>query len=96
MQKLRRGDIASVALVFFHCEALATPPAQQLKEIQTGIEDLVVLKHHFIESVDGQVSAWVGIFQCSHRGVKRVRLVAEWWVFHGDDLEGVLEGGTRI
>lgn len=91
MQKLRRRDIASVALVFFQREALATPPAQHLKEVQTGIEDLVVLKHHFIESVDGEVSVGVGIFQCGHGGVKRVCLVAERWVFHGDDLEGVLE-----
>lgn len=92
MQKLSRQD--SVALVFFQCEALATPPAQHLKEVQTGVEDLVMLKHHFIEGVDGEVPIGVGIFQSGHGSVKRVRLVAERRVFHGDDLEGVLENKT--
>lgn len=93
---MSRRDIVSVALVFFQCEALATPPAQHLKEVQTGVEDLVVLKHHFIEGVNGEVPVGVGIFQSSHGSVKCVGLMAEWWVLHSDDLEGVLEDKTGI
>lgn len=88
--------MVSVALVFFQRETLATSPAQHLKEIQTGVEDLVMLKHHFIESVNGEVSVGVNIFQSGHGGVKRVCLVAERWVLHGDDLEGVLEDKTDL
>lgn len=91
MQKLRRQDGFSVALVLFQREALATPPAQQLEEVETGVENLVVLKHHLVEGVDREVSVRVGVFKRGHGGVERVGLVAERRVLHCDDFEGVLE-----
>lgn len=91
---LSRQDIVSVALVFLKRKTLATSPAQHLKEVQTGVEDFVMLKHHFIEGVNGEVSVGVSIFQSGHGSVKRVCLVAEGWVLHGDDLEGMLEEKT--
>lgn len=55
-----------------------------------------MLKHHFIEGVDGEVPVRVGIFQSGHGSVKRVGLVAERRVLHRDDLEGVLENGEGL
>lgn len=85
----------SGALVFFQGKALSTSPAQKFEEAQTGVEDLVVLKHHFVEWVDLEVTVGVGIFECGHRGVKRVCLMAERGILHGDDLDSMLGGRAQ-
>lgn len=75
-----------VALLLVQRKALSTPPAQKFEEVQTGVEDLVVLKHHFVKRVDWEVAVGVGIFECGHGGVKRVGLMTERGIVHGDNL----------
>lgn len=87
--------MSSTGLVFFQGKALSTSPAQKFEEVQTGVEDLVVFKHHLVKRVDREVTVGVGIFECGHGGVKRVRLVAERGVLHGDDLESMLGGRAQ-
>lgn len=84
-----------VALVLFQGKALSTSPAQKFEEVQTGVEDLVMLKHHFVKCVNWEVTVGVSIFECGHRGVKRVCLMTEWGILHGDDLESMLQGNTQ-
>ena len=81
--------------VLFQGEALPTSPAQQFEEVQTGVEDLVVLEHHFVKGVNREVAVGVGVFERGHGGVKRVCLMAERGVVHGDDLESVLGGEAQ-
>lgn len=83
--------ILSGTLIFFQGKTLATPPAQQLEEVQAGVEDFVVFKHHFVKRFDGKVSVGIGIFQCGHGCVKSVCLMAERRIVHGDNPVGVLE-----
>lgn len=84
-----------VALVLFQGKALSTSPAQKFEEVQTGVEDLVVLKHHFVKCVDWEVAVGVSVFECGHRGVKRVCLMTERGIIHSDDLESMLGGKTQ-
>lgn len=81
--------------VLFQGEALSTSPAQQFEEVQTGVEDLVVLEHHFVKRVNREVAVGVGVFERGHGGVKRVCLMTERGVLHGDDLESVLGGKAQ-
>lgn len=88
-------DSLLVALVLFQGKAFSTSPAQKFEEVQTGIEDLVVFKHHFVKCVNWKVAIGVSIFECGHRGVKSVCLMTERWNLHCDDLESVLEEKTH-
>lgn len=54
-----------------------------------------MFKHHFVKRVNWEVTVGVSIFECGHRGVKRVCLMAERGVVHGDDFESMLEGKTE-
>lgn len=85
----------SVGLVFFQGKALSTSPAQKFEEVQAGIEDLVVFKHHFVKRVDWEVTIGVSVFESGHRSVKGVCLMAERGILHGDDLERMLEGRAQ-
>ncbi len=87
--------ILLVALVFFQGEALSTSPAQKFQEVQTGVEDLVVLKHHFVKCVNWEITVGVSIFERGHRGVKRVCLMAERGILHGDNLDSMLGEADR-
>lgn len=85
------GGASSAAAVFFQGETFSTSPPQKFQEVETGVEDLVVLEHHLVKGIDGEVTVGVGIFERGHGGVKCVGLVAKWGIVHGDDLKGVLE-----
>lgn len=82
---------SSAAAVFFQGKTFSTSPPQKFQEVETGVEDLVVLEHHLVKGIDGEVTVGVGIFERGHGSVKCVGLVAEWRILHGDDLKGVLE-----
>ena len=84
-----------VALISFHGKALSTSPAQKFEEVQTGVEDLLVFKHHLVKRVDWEVTIGVSIFKCGHGGVKCVCRMMERWILHGDDLESMLGGRTQ-
>lgn len=84
-----------VAIVFFQGETLLASPPQKFQEVQTGAKDLVMLKHHLVKGINGEVTVGVGIFQRGHGGVKCVGLVAKGGVVHGDYLESMLERKKR-
>lgn len=88
-------QIQSVVLVLFQGKALPASPAQQLEEVQADVEDLLVLKHHWIKRFDREVTSRVGVFERGHGGVKSVGLMAEGGVVHGDDLQRVLGGENK-
>lgn len=79
-----------MSILLVQCEALTTPPAEQFEEVQAGVEDLVVLKHHLVEGVNGKVPVGVCVLESGHGGVESVGLVAKWRVVHCDDFVCVL------
>lgn len=84
-----------VGLVLFQGKALSASPAQKFEEVQTGIEDLVVFKYHFVKCVNWEITVGVSVFECGHRSVKRVCLMTERGILHSDDLESMLGGKTQ-
>lgn len=80
-----------VVIVFFQGETLSASPPQKFQEVQTGIKDLVMLEHHLVKGINGEVTVGVSIFQRGHGGIKCVGLMAKRGVFHGDYLESMLE-----
>lgn len=85
-----------VVIVFFQGETLSASPPQKFQEVQTGIKDLVMLEHHLVKGINGEVTIGVSIFQCGHGGIKCVGLMAKRGVVHGDYLESMLERKKRV
>lgn len=79
-----------VTVVFFQGETLSASPPQKFQEIQTCMKDLVMLKHHLVKCINWEVTVGVSIFKRGHGGVKRICLMAEGGIVHGNYLESML------